>query len=205
MVKVLKFKRIRNDTVSKANRIVKWAPRDVDDTAKHLVIVAQKIARRSMKKAPKKPKSRFGNLQAYSKRSKKYGQFFWRKGQYSRPGHPPFYHGDGKGKATLRHILFSKVRHGVWKIHPGYLPQRSRPKVPDLHEFGGKVKKLNAVYYDRQGNRVKRRITDTAVYPKRPFLAPAMVKARVYLQRGRSFIQRVNSIARMKATKRAAA
>lgn len=206
MARTLKFKRVENNLINKANRVAKWSPRDVDDAAKHLVIVAWKIAKRSMKKAPKRPKSRFGSLQAYKKGRQKYGQYYWRKGQYSRPGHPPFYHGDGKGLATLKSMKFGRIKHGKWYLRPRYLSQRSRPKIPDLHEFGGRVKKLNKVYYDKRGNKVKRRTPDnTAIYPKRPFLAPAMIKARLHIARGKSFIQRVNGIARLKPTRRAAA
>ena len=73
-----------------------------------------------MKKAPKKPKSLYGNYRMYTQstyakrqarfaaRGKNSTQGYWRKGLYSRPGHPPFYH-DSQAQFNLRTIVFGPI------------------------------------------------------------------------------------------------
>ena len=172
------------------------------------------IAKNSMRKAPKKPKSRFGNQQAYSKRSRKFGQTFWRKGMYSRPGEPPFYHESAQQTArkkqgvkpsrTLRNIMYSKVADGKYIVGPKIF-KGTRYSIPDLHEFGGTVRPEGGdfAYWTPLG--VKRRKTPkSATYPKRPFMRPALIKAKYDKKgQGRSFVDRQNSIGGMTPTKRA--
>ena len=161
------------------------------------------IAKNSMRKAPKKPKSRFGNQQAYSKRSRKFGQTFWRKGMYSRPGEPPFWHERTDGR-TLKKIIYRKVTNGKYLVGP-IIYKGTKYSVPDLHEFGGTVRPEGGdfAYFTPLG--VKRRRTPkSATYPKRPFMRPALIKAKYDKKgQGRSFVDRQNSIGGMTPTKRA--
>jgi hypothetical protein len=210
MSKVLRFKKIRlyNQFPAIARMIDKGAS-NPDKIMERYVATARLIARRSMKKAPKRPKSRFGNRQPYSKRSKKFGQSYWRKGQYSRPGEPPFYHGDQKkaGKATLRSIEYHRVSYNPgqssrWQVGPTTLAGTTGV-IPGLHEHGGSVRVKSLGYYDRQGRRITRPTAGLAIYPKRPYMRPALLKAKAYTSAGKSFLLSMNSIGKMRPIKRA--
>lgn len=95
----------------------------------------------------------------------------------SPPGTPPSAHeGDRFGRGfLLRELMQFEVERknlsaviGPKKIRSKTLGKvRARKPVPNLHEFGGALR-----YEDDQG-RGKR-----AVYPARPYMAPALEKAR---------------------------
>lgn len=185
----------------------------VDKIASRYAATVALIAKRSMKKGPKRPKSRFGQLKAYSRRSQKYGRYYWQKGMYSRPGHPPFWHEpaprppgskakprtSGPLRAT---ISYQKVSDGHYRIGPKSFGGRG-PDVPSLHEHGGTAQMKYNSYLDRNGKRVNRPKSKTAHYPARPYMAPAMRQAKRYTRGGKNFIDRVNTMAGLRATRRA--
>lgn len=143
-------------------------------------------ARSIMRKAPKRPKTPYGNIQWW-KRGKKYGQFYWRKGLHSRPGHPPFHNGQ---KFNLRRIHVVPIKYtsipkassagGVttaYKVGPEHFG--GDPPVPGLHEHGGTLRLNNAQpTYTRKGITLRRRDTRVAKYPPRPYMRPASKEAR---------------------------
>ena len=163
-------------------------------------------ARSIMKKGPKKPKSRFGNYRMYSqstylrrqKRLAGTGQLtkpgWWKKGLYSRPGQPPFYHGGSKD-FNLRSIRFSKVNPQIsharstgaiyaWRVGPVYKPSKIATPVPQLQEFGGTVTLRHArgkKSFTTKGlkqTHIKTNTGQTLRYPPRPYMAPASKEAR---------------------------
>lgn len=180
----------------------------LDKIAERHVATVALIAKRSMRKAPKRPKSRFGTLKAYSKNSKKYGRFYWQKGMYSRPGQPPFWVERTDGR-TLRRMHYFRVRYARSSAGGGFTQWRVAPlqygnsNVPGLHEHGGTVRMRYNSYLDRGGKRVKRPIAKRARYPRRPYIEPAVRVARRYTQGGRSFIDRLNTLGGLRATRRA--
>lgn len=171
------------------------------------------IAKRSMKKAPKRPKSRFGQLKAYSRRSQKYGRYYWQKGMYSRPGQPPFWT-EGKppskpgGRAIpggqLRNLIsYQRLGYAHFKMGPKVFSRRSGVSVPELHEHGGTVRTKYNSYLDRSGKRINRPKVGIARYPARPYMAPAMQKAKRYTRGGKHFIDQINNMAGLRANRRA--
>jgi hypothetical protein len=159
------------------------------------------IARRSMKKAPMRPKSRFGQEREYGKNTKAYKKGkrrYYQKGMYSRPGHPPFHHGQ---VFNLKTILYDAVPHpalrseisrfgarrvSVYRVGPKYDSSKAqyyrlmgtagRP-VPGLQEYGGTVRLRNTqrTRKDRRGFQVELDLTQTGTlrYPERPYMRPA--------------------------------
>jgi hypothetical protein len=177
-------------------RILKNFERDAQDLPLAEAAFIRRRARSIMRKGPQNPKTRFGNLQAYSKRSQKYGKYYWRKGMYSRPGHPPFYHTKG---FNLRTIWFGPIQTSdvsiprargqkvtAYRVGPKYNAGKFRrtTPVPALHEFGGvvHVKKRGATFKTRvPGIRFRRKNNGngTLNYPARPYMKPAAAEARV--------------------------
>jgi hypothetical protein len=149
------FRRLRRD----AEALPRWEAATTGKTAK-----------RSMRKGPKKPKSRFGQLKAY-RSGKKYGKFYWQKGLYSRPGHPPFHYGKPFDlrrieyapialsaakrirRTDFRHTLGAGIKHG-YRVGPVYKSSFHSTPVPQLHEFGGsvKIRKQASVFQTRNPN-----------------------------------------------------
>lgn len=210
MSRALRFVRRRHvDHFPKILRAVTTGSDNLDKIAERYAATAAMIAKRSMKKAPKRPRSRFGTLKAYSQRSKKYGRYYWQKGMYSRPGQPPFWvekagNTSGKrSKASLRQIIYERLGYARFRVGPIYLPQKAKPPVPALHEHGGTVRKQYNSYKDRLGRRIRRPQAHSARYPKRPYMAPAMQKAKRYVRGSKHFLDRLNNLAGMRATRRA--
>ena len=159
------------------------------------------IARRSMKKAPNRPKTRFGQLRQYGMNTKSYKRgkrSFYQKGMYSKPGSPPFHHGQ---HFNLRFILYDSApqpalrtgisqfgarRTSVYRVGPKYdsskaqyyrlIGTRGRP-VPGLQEYGGtiRLRSTQRSRKDRRGFRVEIDLTETGTlrYPERPYMRPA--------------------------------
>lgn len=203
MVKTLAFKKIKLFNHFPAILKAVTVGRDnLDDSVKKYVATVRMIARRSMRKAPNKPKSRFGNLKAFSS-LRKYGQYYWQKGEFSRPGHPPFHHGNPNPGRSLKNIIFTHIGNNKYEVGPSVL-SGTKYDVPALHEYGGSVAVSTFPYRTKRGMVRRRPGRVTAIYPKRPYMLPAMIKAK-YEKRGtnRSFINRQNSIAGMTPSKRA--
>lgn len=209
MVRAVRF--VRRRYINHFPKIVKAVTTGSDNFDKiveRFVATTALIAKRSMRKAPKRPKSRFGTLKAYSKNSKKYGRFYWQKGMYSRPGQPPFWVERSDGK-TLRRMHYFRVRmmrssHGggytQWRVGP---LQYGNSQVPGLHEHGGTVRTRYNSYLNRGGQRIRRPTTQRAHYPRRPYMEPAVRMAKRYTQGGRHFIDRINTLGGLRATRRA--
>lgn len=157
-------------------------------------------ARSIMKKAPKKPKTPYGRLTPWGKRSKKAGKYYWKKGLYSRPGHPPHYHPES-GDFNLRKISFSRIQSpqiphksasggklNAWRVGPMFRKNKWQPQpVPALHEYGGTIrfrKKMGATFKTRNGWKLRRNPRQTPsgdmvlTYPPRPYMRPAAKEAR---------------------------
>jgi len=207
MAKILKFTKVK--LFNQFPAILKSVTTGIDqpdDSIKKYAATVAMIAHRSMKKAPAKPKSRFGNLRAYAKGRAKYGQYYWRKGEYSRPGHPPFHHSNPNSSRSLRNIYFTQMGKNRYAIGPKTFGG-TKYDLPALMEHGGTVMISTMFPYRTKRGMVKRRPgVAMANYPARPYMLPAMVKAK-YDKRGangRSFIQRQNTIGRMTPTKKAA-
>lgn len=209
MPKTLKFKKLKFDRPYKG--ILRSFQRDAKKLPEREAAFTRRRARSIMKKAPKKPKSRYGNYQMYSTtvynrrqqrmnaRGKSSSQGYWRKGLYSRPGQPPFYH-DSQAQFNLRTIVFGAITGSpkiptpsrrnadiyAWRVGPVYNvngPMRSTP-IPSLHEYGGTVRlqynRRRATYKDRgirQRYRNQRK-GELVRYPARPYMRPAAKEAR---------------------------
>ena len=132
---------------------------------------------------------------------------FWRKGLYSRPGQPPFYDRKNSGSlfASLRGGMvwsvkmnstsYSKLNVGGHLSYPGkggppkkkgYIAgplfrrggQFSSTPVPALHEHGGTQTNKAKTHTGRNGVAIRHRTPGTTRYPKRPYMAPAGIKAQ---------------------------
>lgn len=192
MAQTIAFRKIR--FTNPFGRIGRRFKREAEDLPKREAKFIRVQARSSMRKAPKKPKSRFGTLQAYGRRSKKYGKYFWRKGLYSRPGHPPFHHGQ---QFNLRTILYLPInspdiahskggRVTAYRVGPKKSASSKRtpggvnPPVPMLHEYGGQVRiSKGASTFEDRGIRLRRSTGNGLLnYPERPYMRPAAKIAR---------------------------
>ena len=149
--------------------------------ARWFALKAAENARRSMQKGPKPRKSltRFGQW-----KKRKSGKKYFQKGQYSPPGKPPFYHPDNKPHGgNLRKYIRAKsskrAKYG-WLVGPKIFPQKAKPPVPDLHEFGGIRRTSTSHYKDRIGKTNRRSISlngrHAARFPPRPYMRPAIQK-----------------------------
>ncbi len=204
MARTLAFKRLKFK--NPYPQLLRAYQRDAKNLPKKEAAFTYRRARSIMKKAPKKPKSRYGNYRMYNantydrrkKRLAASGQLtapgFWRKGLYSRPGHPPYYHGES-GDFNLRRIEFHPTRPHVphaqsrgkayaWVVGPLHDSSKAGTSVPQLHEYGGTIR----LKYDR-GKRtyqakglkqsfIKTKKGQTVKYPPRPYMRPAAKEAR---------------------------
>ena len=209
MPQTLKFKKLKFDRPFKG--IMRSFQRDAKKLPEREAAFTRRRARSIMKKAPKKPKSLYGNYRMYTQstyakrqarfaaRGKNSTQGYWRKGLYSRPGHPPFYH-DSQAQFNLRTIVFGPItgspkiptpstRAGdvyAWRVGPVYNvngPMRSTP-IPALHEYGGTIRlqynRRRPTYKDR-GIRLRyrnQRKGEQVRYAARPYMRPAAKEAR---------------------------
>lgn len=200
--KTLKFKRLKFiNPYSRYRKRIERAVRDFPEKEAKFIRVR---ARSIMKKAPQKGKTRYGNYQTYTQKTyvKRQARHraknkkgspsigFWRKGLYSRPGHPPFYH--QKGAFNLRTIAYKQIqnpeiRHArgghvnAWIVGPLYKRSRHSIPVPQLHEHGGVIRlnKQGSTFKTKNPNiRLRRLSSERAVYPKRPYMAPSAKEAR---------------------------
>jgi hypothetical protein len=186
------FKKIYSNNPYK--RIAREFAKDAKRLPKREVQFTRVRARSIMRKAPKKPKSRYGERVQY-KRGKKKGQFYNRKGLYSKPGDPPFWHGDNSKAFNLRrieyrevgtpHIKAARKKAGgktiSYVVGPKYRASRHSTPVPQLHEHGGSIRisRAGKKYSDR-GFTFRRTVTTGTVnYPPRPYMQPAGKEARV--------------------------
>ena len=139
--------------------------------------VIRKIARRSMKKAPKqftksgkkRDLTRFGRYQKI-KSGKRKGQQSFQKGLHSRPGQPPYYRESGAG--NLRAIKYEVGKNNdsvsVFTMSTGGGKTISKPPAI-LQEAGGTAK--------IKGQR------RTSQFPARPYITPASEKGLEYMRK----------------------
>lgn len=200
MAQTLKFKKLwkKNPFPSQ----FKAFERDAEKLPKREAAFTQRRAKSIMRKAPQRPRSRFGNLQPYSERirKKRWAKYerthFWRKGLYSRPGHPPFWHGDKNFslKKIEFHTTQPKLSHAkggktyAYVVGPIYAPSKNRKPVPGLHEYGGSVRlasrnKGRVTRFEDRGMPMFRRAQGRLRYPPRPYMRPAAKEARESSQR----------------------
>lgn len=156
----------------------------------------RKFSINSMRKAPKRPKTKYGQtVNTTFKSGKKKGQprTFFQKGRYSRPGHPPFRRvARGQG---LSHQDF-KVNLSSYssKIGPvQYSGKKARIAIPELHEFGGMqvrvVRPQRRTLAKLKGNKsmlaraYRRQRVQKAKYPARPYMRPALEKGVSWFKR----------------------
>ena len=191
MATTVKFRKLYDRNPYK--RIRYAMARDAKNLPKAEAAFTRRRARSIMRKAPKKPRSRFGERRFYGPKAKKAGQAYWRKGLYSRPGHPPFHHGQ---KFNLRTIIFKPISIGAanvphastrggraiaWRVGPKFRPSRRSIPVPQLHEYGGTVKvtRRGRRFTDRGISLTRRVTTGRLRYPPRPYMKPASQEAKV--------------------------
>jgi len=196
-IKQLKFvnpyKRLRTAVPKAMAKIVQMEARFVWTRARSL-----------MRKAPKNPKTQHGHYQpyktkSYEKRVNKYraqggkrpGRGFYRKGLYSAPGRPPFWHEENKS-FNLRTFWYGvisnpKIPHKsggdvyAQRVGPKFKHQKGSTPIPELMEQGGVVRlnKKGSTYKTRNSNiRLRRQDSSKAVYAPRPYMKPAGIEAR---------------------------
>lgn len=160
------------------------------------------------RKAPKKPRwyksdqnrTLYGYRATYSPRSKSFQQGkrrYVKKGLYSKPGSPPFYHRPGESNPflTMRKVGEFDQKGYAQQWRPLFNSGRNRGKVvnskvtgpavrknrrggkpvPILHEEGGTVRLgrgRGLTYQARNGADIIRQNVGVAKYPKRPFVKP---------------------------------
>ncbi len=142
--------------------------------------VTAKIARRSMRKAPAaKTKSgkaknltRFGGYQKI-KSGKRKGQERFKKGLHSPPGVPPYYRSGG---VNLRDIVYTKKQ------------ELAHTKTLNVYTMtnraGGKrINKPPAILQESGGGAKIAGNPKTALFPARPYMAPAGVKGAEYMKK----------------------
>ncbi len=193
MARILKFKRITFNNPFKGWR--RAFDKDARDLPMREARFTRVRARSIMRKAPQRPRTVYGQIKAYSKRSKKYGKYYWQKGLYSRPGHPPFHHGQ---TFNLRTIAYREIRATNmptkplkpggrlinYRVGPIYKERPWEPSkpVPMLHEWGGTVSlqpRDGQTYKTRNPKiRLRRKEAGKAVYKRRPYMEPAAEEAR---------------------------
>ena len=143
--------------------------------------VIAKIARRSMKKAPKqftksgkkKDLTRYGRYKKI-KSGKRKGEQRFEKGLHSRPGQPPYYHSNTG--VNLRDIVYTKRQElkntGVLNVHT--LTNRA----------GGKtISKPPAILQEAGGTAKIKGQRKTSQFPARPYITPAGQKGIEYMQK----------------------
>ena len=142
----------------------------------------RRSARSSMKKRPKAPTSRYGEL-VRVKRGRNVGKERWKRGQHSKPGEPPFYGRSNTG-VNFRDIRFEAQDDSV---SVSTITRRSSKKIskspPVLQERGGTAKIRRTKKRMINGFNRPSVHHETARFPKRPFMDPAGVKALVDLNR----------------------
>lgn len=196
--KSLSFKRLRFTNPYK--RIRSNFRRDAADLPKAEAAFIRRRAISLMKKGPNRPRTLYGQLKSYKQRHRRTGRYFyWQKGIYSRPGHPPFHYGK---PFDLRKIFFDQIsasdvgiptssyRGGhvnAWRVGPRLFngPKRGRRSaipIPQLHEYGGTVQlgsRKSKTFKTRvKSVRLRRREEGTAKYPARPYMRPAAEEGR---------------------------
>ena len=152
----------------------------------------QKFSKNALsRRGPKNPKSRFGeSVTTRYKSGKKKGQIrtFYRKGQYSAPGRPPF---KRTGDPFNLSLIAFKVDMVSKSVYVGPLKTKGSQgmsrTVPNVHEFGGRVKNfkrrgINKVNINqtifKKGKPLKKRVYKprTLNYPERPYMYPSLVR-----------------------------
>ena len=169
--------------------------RDAENLPKREAAFIRRRAKSIMRKAPKKPKTPYGNMKLQKRKTKRHMSAYWQKGAYSRPGHPPYYH--GSAKFNLRFITFGPVqqptipRHAksggdvyAQRVGPVFKPNKWNPTpIPGLHEYGGKVRlsRKGKTYTDNSKRiKMRRRLAGNGVadYPERPYMRPSAIEGR---------------------------
>jgi hypothetical protein len=210
--RTLRFKKLKLTKKHPWESHLRAYQRDVEKLPEREAAFTFRRARSIMKKSPKKPKSRFGEYRQYtpkayqnrmnkwqnagSPKGKRPSRNYYRKGLYSRPGQPPYYHGKSDDFG-LRKIRFKSMRPKIhhkrpeggaknvyaWRVGPVYAPSKMSTPVPQLHEYGGTI----TLRYDRaktsktvRGLKVhfKPKTNRVLKYPARPYMRPSAKEAR---------------------------
>ena len=197
MPKVVQFKKLHRvnhfKKIRAKNRSVLTGQYNIAETYARFTRVKARSLMRPQPKSPNRKLGLYGNLAAYSKKSKRYGQFYWKKGLYSRPGHPPFYSRDTKGStynSLYGGMIYKEISRGQstikmpsisakaqfkgYRVGPTYKPSKHSTPVPVLHEAGGTIRTGKSLRYKARNQMfIRRRQSGTARYPARPYMEPA--------------------------------
>lgn len=134
----------------------------------------RRSARQSMKKRPKKPKTRFGEFKTV-KRGRNIGKKRFVKGESSPPGKPPLVTSTSKGARNLRSIRF-EVSGDANSLVIHTIPFRSSQSISQppaaLHEAGGTASIRRKPRRSKRGRRIIAK-AKTVAFPARPYMAPA--------------------------------
>jgi hypothetical protein len=136
---------------------------------------AMKTAQRSMKPAPKKPKSTHGEFREV-KRGKNKGKKRFVRGQFSRPGNPPQYRNKGRGIRTMRfHVNVRTLTVKFGPIKLSNTSKRTSRIATNTMEAGGTITIKPA---RRKTTKQKRKPFRPfrATFEKRPYIIPAAMK-----------------------------
>ena len=154
------FKLVRSDFQFRGAELQKKVNKKKKAWMNRTGAVIRKVARRSMKKAPKQ----------FTKSGKRKGQQRFQKGLHSRPGQPPYYREAAAG--NLRAIKYDVGKNNdsvsVFTMSTGGGKTISKPPAI-LQEAGGTAK--------IKGQR------KTSQFPARPYITPASEKGLEYMRK----------------------
>ena len=204
MASILAFKKIsKRNNFPALNNAVARAMDPRGSIVYHTTRFAARKIKTLQRKAPKKPrifkgddtKTLYGVRATYKPTTKKFQQgkrSYAKKGLYSKPGSPPFWHQKSSNPFQTMRIIASFDVKGyalAWtNLYAGagdikdikvvgpairWNMRRGKP-VPILHEQGGTVRigRGQPTYLNRNGAEIMRKSPATAVYPARPFVGP---------------------------------
>ena len=171
------FKLVRSDFKFRGAELQQKVDKKKKSWMNRTGAVVRKIARRSMKKAPKaftksgkkKDLSRFGRYQKI-KSGKRKGEQRFQKGLHSRPGQPPYYREAGSG--NLRAIKYEVGKNN------------DSVDVYTMSTGGGKtISKPPAILQEAGGTAKIRGQRKTSQFPARPYITPAGKAGIEYMQK----------------------